>query len=76
MKSRKMVPMNLFAAQQWRYRHPREQTNGHGAGGKEGEGGTNGKSSRKTYIPPYVKQTASGNLLYDSGNSNQGSVAT
>ena len=55
MKSSKMVLMNLFAAQQWRYRHLREQTNGHGAGGKEGEGGTNGKSSMKTYILPYVK---------------------
>ena len=55
MKSSKMVLMNLFAAQQWRYRHLREQINGHGAGGKEGEGGTNGKSSMKTYILPYVK---------------------
>ena len=25
---------------------------------------------------PYVKQIASGNLLYDSGNANQGSVTT
>ena len=25
---------------------------------------------------PYVKQTADGNLLYDSGNSNWGSVRT
>ena len=28
------------------------------------------------YTPPYVKQTASGNLLFDSGNSKQGSVTT
>ena len=34
MKSRKMVPKNLFAGQQWRYRH-REQTYGHGGGGEE-----------------------------------------
>ena len=27
-------------------------------------------------ILPYVKQIANGNLLYDSGNSNQGSVTT
>ena len=27
-------------------------------------------------IIPYVKQTANGNLLNDSGNSNQGSVTT
>ena len=25
---------------------------------------------------PYVKQLANGNLLYDSGNSNRGSVST
>ena len=25
---------------------------------------------------PYVKETANGNLLYDSGDSNQGSVTT
>ena len=31
MESRKMVPMNLFAGQQWRNRH-REHTNGHGVG--------------------------------------------
>ena len=29
-----MVPMNLFAGQQWRNRH-REQTNGHGVGGEK-----------------------------------------
>ena len=28
------------------------------------------------YTPPYVKQIATGDLLYDSGNSNQGSVTT
>ena len=28
----------------------------------------------ETYTLPYVKQTADGNLLCDSGNSNQGSV--
>ena len=31
MESRKMVPMNLSAEQQWRCRH-REQTYGHGWG--------------------------------------------
>jgi len=35
MESRKMVPMNLFAGQQWRNRH-REQTYGQGAGGRRG----------------------------------------
>ena len=40
------------------------------------EGGTNGESSMETYTLPYVKQIASGNLLYDSGRANQCSVIT
>ena len=36
MESRKMVPRNLFAGQQWRNRH-REQTCGHRERGGEGE---------------------------------------
>ena len=35
----------------------------------EEEGGTNGESSTETYMLPYVKQRASGNLLYDTGSS-------
>ena len=54
MESRKMVPMNLFAGQQWRHRH-REQTYGHGSGsGQEGEDGTNGEHCMVTYTLPYV----------------------
>ena len=45
-------------------------------GGREGEGGTKGESSMEIYTLPHVKQINSGNLLYDSGNSNQGSVTT
>ena len=30
----------------------------------------------ETYTLPQVKQIASGSLLHDSGNSNQGSVTT
>ena len=41
-----------------------------------GEGGTNGESSMETYTLSYVKQIASGNLLYDSGSSNWCSVTT
>ena len=52
-----MVLMNLFAWQQWRPRH-REQT--YGPGAEEGEGGTDGESSRETYALPCVKQTAEG----------------
>ena len=36
----------------------------------------NGESSRKAYTLPYIKQIAKGNLLFDSGNSNWGSVTT
>ena len=42
----------------------------------EGEGGTNGESSKETYTLPSVKEIASGNLLYNSGSSNRGSVTT
>ena len=44
--------------------------------GEEAEGGTNGERSIATYILHYIKQIVNGNLLYDSGNSNQGSVTT
>ena len=37
---------------------------------REGEGGTNGESSIETYTLPYVEYIASGNLLYNAGNSN------
>ena len=35
----------------------------------EGEGGTNSKSNTETYTLPYVKQIASGNLLYYAWSS-------
>ena len=35
----------------------------------EEEGGTNGESNTETYMLPYVKQRASGNLLYETGSS-------
>ena len=38
--------------------------------GEEEEGKMNGKGIVEAYTLPYVKQIASGNLLYDSGNSN------
>ena len=38
----------------------------------EGDGWTNWDSSMETYTLPYLKQRASGNLLYDVGSSNQG----
>ena len=47
-----------------------------GWGGVGGEAGTNGENSMETHTRPYGKQIASGNLLYDSGNSNWGSVTT
>ena len=42
-----MLPMNIFAGQQWRNRH-REQTYGHGERGGEGE--IHGESNMETYI--------------------------
>ena len=50
---------------------------GHGVGEwGAGEGGMNGESSMETYTLPYIKQIAKGNLLCDSGNSNQSSVTS
>ena len=46
----------------------KEQTYGQGRG-EEGEGEVNGGSSMQAYTLPYVKQIASGNLLYDPGSS-------
>ena len=47
METRKMVPKNLFAGQQWRNRQ-REQTRGHGE--KAGEGEMYGESNMETYF--------------------------
>ena len=51
MESGEMVLVNLLAGQQWRRRR-KEQTRGHVG---EGDGGTNGESSRETYALPLVK---------------------
>ena len=40
----------------------------------EGEGGMKGESSLDIYTLPYATQTASGDLLYDTGSSTQRSV--
>ena len=42
----------------------------------EEEGGTNWESSIETYTLPYVKETASEKLLYDTGRSAWYSVMT
>ena len=42
--------------------------------GEEGEEEVNGESSMEAYTLPYVKYIANGNVLYDSRNSNWGSV--
>ena len=42
----------------------------------EGEGGMNGERSLETYTLPYVKQTASGHVLSDTGSSTQCFVTT
>ena len=74
MESRKMVLNNLFAEQQWRNRH-REQTYGHGEKGGEGE--MYGNSNMETHITIYKidSQWELAVWLYDSGNSNSGSVS-
>ena len=64
-----MVLMNLFTEQQWRYRLMDK------GGGEEGEGEMNGESSMDAYILTYITDT-NRNLLYDSGNTDQGSVIT
>ena len=66
--------MNPCAGQQWRHRQ-REQTYERGVG-EDREGGIQGESNIETYTLPYGKQIAHGNLRYDSGNSNWGSVTT
>ena len=62
----------LIAGQQWRHRHREQKTYGHGGGGEERVEGMERVTWRHTL--PYVKQIANGNLLYDSGRSNRGSV--
>ena len=59
MESGEMVLVNLLAGQQWRRRR-KEQTRGHVG---EGEGGTNGESSREKICITTCKIEASGNLL-------------
>ena len=74
MESRNTVLLNPFAGQQGRHRH-REQTYGH----SEGVGRESGKyeeSNMETYMLPYVKSIAIGNLLCDSRDSNWGSATT
>ena len=41
---------------------------------EEGKGGTDWDIKIDIYALPYVKEIASGNLLYDSGNPNWGST--
>ena len=43
---------------------------------EEGDGKMNGDSSMEGHTLTYAKQTAKGNLLYNSGNSHWGSVVT
>ena len=70
MESRKMVLINLFSEQEWRSRQ-REQTYGH-MDREEGEGKIYGESNMEAYNT--ICKIANRNLLYDSGNSNKGSL--
>ena len=63
---------------QWRHRH-REETSGPGGGRGEwveGKGGMYEENNMETCTLLYVKYITNGDLLYDSSNSNQGSVTT
>ena len=73
MESRKMALLKLFAGQQWRNRQRTDLWTW-----EEGRKEQVGCMERVTWklTLPFVKQTANGNLLSDSGNSNQGSVMT
>ena len=70
-----MALMNLLAGQQWKHRQKTDL-------GTQGQGKekvctpSQTESSMKTYTLPYVKQMARENLLYDTGNSNWGSLKT
>ena len=70
MESRRMVLMNLFAKQQWRHRH-REQTCGQ-CWGRRGRWWDEWREKLGCIYTSIWKQTANGNLLCDSGNSNGG----
>ena len=54
MESRKMVLMDLFAEQQWRWRHRQEN---HDHGGVQRKWGVNGESSMEAYTLPGIKQS-------------------
>ena len=68
-----MVLKNLFTGQQWRNRH-REQTYGHGERGGEGE--MYEKSNMETYTTMCKIDSQREFAVYDSENSNRGSVTT
>ena len=71
MESEEMALINLFSGWQWRNRH-REQTYGQ-VGRREGRRRDVQRVAYKFTIP-CEKHIANGIFLYDSGNSNRGSV--
>ena len=70
MEFEKTVLMKLFSGQQWRNIEKRPMDVG---GGEEREGEMYGESNMGNYII-ICKIDANGNLLYDLGKSNRGSV--
>ena len=64
MESRKMALKNLFAGQQWRFKH-RERACGHSRGSR----GWDRLRIAQKHIN-YHSKIASGNLLHDTGSSN------
>ena len=73
MESRKMVPTTRPAGQQRRHRHKEQTLLDSVEGGKDGMIWEN---STEAYTLSYVKQRASGSLMYDAGTQSQCSVTT
>ena len=67
-----MVLIKLFVGQQWRHRQRIDLWTWESW--EEGEGGIYRESNMENYIAIY--KIANGNVLYDSGNSNLGSITT
>ena len=64
MESRNMVPVFLRGGSKWDSDIKNRPLNSLG----EGEGGMIWENSIEIYTLPYVKQIASGSLMYDAGN--------
>ena len=67
---------NLEKWYQWTYLQGRNRHTENELVDTEGEGRMNWENSNETYILPFAKQIASGNLLYNTGSSVRCSATT